>query len=220
MVRAGQVKLNGATARNPEAAVRLRQDRIEVDGAVVRPAERVYWMLNKSRSLVTTTDDELGRDTVYAKLPAGLPWISPVGRLDKASEGLLLFTNDTEWAARVTAPESHLEKVYHVQIGVAANAELLWELQNGVKVEAGEVLRAKRTQRIREGEKNSWIEIVLDEGKNRQIRRMLGAKEVEVLRLIRVAIGPLRLGDLAKGEARALSAGEKAEMDRALRKGR
>jgi 23S rRNA pseudouridine2605 synthase len=217
LVRAGRVKLNGMTARNPEAAVRMGKDRIEVDGAVVERAEKVYWMLNKPGNLVTTVADDEGRETVYAKLPKGLPWMSPVGRLDKASEGLLLFTNDTEWAARVTAPKSHLEKVYHVHNGVVADDVLLHELKHGVKVETCEVFRANDARRIREGEKNSWIEIVLDEGKNRQIRRMLEARGVEVLRLIRVAIGPLRLGDLAKGAARALSVAEKAAVDRAVR---
>ena len=95
--------MKGALTKNPESPVRLGKDRIEVDGVEVARAEKVYWMMNKPRSLVTTADDEKGRKTVYAKLPQGLPWMGPVGRLDKASEGLLLFTNDTEWAARVTS---------------------------------------------------------------------------------------------------------------------
>ncbi len=217
MIRAGRVRLKGAVTKNPEAAVRLGKDRIEVDGSPVFSAERIYWMLNKPRSLVTTADDEKDRETVYTKLPKDLPWMSPVGRLDKASEGLLLFTNDSEWAAKVTAPESHLDKTYHVQIGALATDELLRSLERGVTGADSEVLRAKRARRIREGEKNSWIELVLDEGKNRQIRRMLEVSGVEVLRLIRVTIGPLELGTLPKGEARALSAAEKSALDRALR---
>src|SRR5215472_13408214 len=173
LIRAGRVRLNGVTPRNPEAAVWLDRDRIDVDGVRVRRSEKVYWVLNKPRGLVTTTDDEQPRLTVYARLPAGLPWMGPVGRLDKASEGLLLFTNDSKWAARVTAPASHLPKTYHVQIDGIATDKLLGGLQAGVKVATGEVLRAKDARRIREGEKNSWLEIVLDEGKNRQIRRML-----------------------------------------------
>jgi 23S rRNA pseudouridine2605 synthase len=217
LIRAGRVRLKGGVTRNPEAPVRLAKDQIEVDGAEVVRAEKVYWMLNKPRSLVTTTDDEKGRETVYAKLPAGLPWMTAVGRLDKASEGLLLFTNDTEWSARITAPRSHLEKIYHVQIGAIAGEELLRGLRSGIMADDGEVLRATRVRRIREGEKNSWIEIVLDEGKNRQIRRMLEAYGIGILRLIRVAIGPLQLGALAKGEARALTGPEKASIDRVLR---
>lgn len=218
-VREGRVRLNGTVVKNPEAAVRLGKDRIEVDGAAVERAEKVYWMLNKPRSLVTTAEDEKERQTVYTAMPKELPWISPVGRLDKASEGLLLFTNDTEWAARITAPESHLEKRYHVQVKGHVGEGLLGELERGVVVDTGEVLRVKSARRIREGEKNLWVEVVLEEGKNRQIRRMLEARGLEVLRLIRVGIGPLQLGDLAKGAARVVSATEKAALDRALRPG-
>ncbi len=194
----------------------MGKDRIEVDGVEVKRARKIYWMLNKQRGLVTTAEDEQNRETVYAGLPEGLPWMAPTGRLDKASEGLLFFTNDSEWAARITAPESHLDKIYHAQIATVAGESLLTALMNGVSCDNGEVLRAKRATRIRAGEKNSWIEIVLDEGKNRQIRRMLEAFEVNVLRLIRVAIGPVELGQLEKGKSRELTAGEKQQMDRAL----
>src|SRR5262250_1071652 len=117
LIRAGRVKLNGAARRDPETPVRLGRDRIEVDGRRLRAAEKIYWMVNKPRGIVTSAEDEKGRETVYALLPAGMSWIGPVGRLDKASEGLLLMTNDTEWAARLTAPESRVDKTYHVQIG-------------------------------------------------------------------------------------------------------
>ena len=174
-------------------------------------------MLNKPKGLVTTANDEQGRETVYSKLPAGLPWMGPVGRLDKASEGLLLFTNDSEWAARITAPESHLDKTYQVQIAATADESLLQKLTNGVHSD-GDFLAAKAAQLLRCGDKNSWVEVVLNEGKNRQIRRMLEACSVEVLRLIRVAIGPLHLGSLGKGEARELTDLEKAALDHALKK--
>src|SRR5215468_10911366 len=107
LVRAGRVRLNGSSSKNPQAPVRLGYDRIEVDGRCVQGSEKAYWMLHKPRGLVTTADDERERETVYSKLPGGLSWMGPVGRLDKASEGLLLFSNDSEWAARITAPESH-----------------------------------------------------------------------------------------------------------------
>jgi 23S rRNA pseudouridine2605 synthase len=164
-------------------------------------------MLNKTRGTVTTADDERGRETVYEGLPPGLPWMAPVGRLDKATEGLLLFTNDSQWAARITAPETHLEKTYHVQIGAVVQDDLLRALEAGVPCGGG-VLRARLAKRIRAGEKNSWLEIVLDEGKNRQIRRMLEASGIEVLRLVRVAIGILELGTLGKGAARELTDSE------------
>lgn len=110
--------LNGKTCRKPEAPVRVGWDRIEVDGReLAADVKRHYLVLNKPRGVVTTAADEKGRKTVDAYLDKGLPWVAPVGRLDKASEGLLLFTNDSEWAARVLAPETHLAKTYHVQIG-------------------------------------------------------------------------------------------------------
>ena len=136
----------------------------------------------------------------------------PVGRLDKASEGLLILTNDTEWAARITAPESHVEKKYAVQIGAVADETLLGKLEAGVR-EGEELLRATRVKRVRAGEKNSWIEIVLEEGRNRQIRRMLEGCGVEVLRLIRVAIGGVELGTLAKGAAREMTRAEIQMLD-------
>ena len=134
-------------------------------------------------------------------------WLAPVGRLDKASEGLLLFSNDSVWAARLTDPASHLDKTYHVQIDTLADAELLARLREGI-VDAGETLALKSVRELRRGEKNSWLEIVLDEGRNRQIRRVLAAFGIGVLRLVRVAIGPIALGTLAKGEWRELSAEE------------
>jgi 23S rRNA pseudouridine2605 synthase len=143
--------------------------------------------------------------------------VAPVGRLDKASEGLLLLTNDSEWGARIAAPETHLDKTYHVQVGAVADEHFVQALMRGVQAQ-GEVLRAKRARCLRAGQKNCWLELILDEGKNRQIRRMTEAMGVEVLRLIRVAVGPLQLGNLAKGEHRALSVDEKRMLDRALRK--
>jgi 23S rRNA pseudouridine2605 synthase len=136
-----------------------------------------------------------------------LPFLSPVGRLDKASEGLLLFTNDTAWAARVTDPDSHLDKTYHVQIDCVADESLAREIVRGVQAD-DELLSAKSARVLRCGEKNSWLEIVLDEGRNRHIRRLLEALDIRVLRLMRVAIGPLELGTLPKGEFRFLTDSE------------
>ena len=212
--RGGQVCVNGYAVRNPEAPVRLGKDRVDVKGTPLRPAEKIFLVVNKPRGLVTTADDEKGRETVYSLLPDDLPWVAPVGRLDRASEGLLLFTNDSEWAARITDLGSHVDKTYHVQIGVVADARLLEALERGVETAASGALKAKRASLLRAGEKQSWVEIVLDEGKNRQIRRMLEGLGVDVLRLVRVAIGPLQLGDLAKGAYRDLRPDEKAALDR------
>ncbi len=133
LIRAGRVSLNGKVRRDPEARVRLERDRMEVDGQALATAARIYLMLNKPRGVVTTASDEKGRQTVYAFLDSALPWMAPVGRLDKASEGLLLLTNDSEWAAQVQAPSSHLNKTYHVQIDRVADAALLESLSRGRK---------------------------------------------------------------------------------------
>jgi 23S rRNA pseudouridine2605 synthase len=217
LIRDGKVRLNGTASRNPETPVRLGVDRIEVKGRLVESAEKIYLMLNKPRGIVTSAADEKGRNTVYSLLPKNVEWIAPVGRLDKASEGLLLITNDSEWAARVTDPATHLDKTYHVQVARVADARLLDSLLQGVQTPQGERLKVKDAKVLRAGEKNSWLEIVLDEGKNRHIRRMLDGLGVEVLRLIRVAIGPLQLGDLAKGTSRSLSEQEKKMLDHAMR---
>lgn len=216
LVRDGKVRLNGVLRSNPETPVHLTKDRIEVDGNQLKAAAKIYLVMNKPRGIVTTASDEKCRDTVYSLLGDDLPWVAPVGRLDKASEGLLLLTNDSEWAARVTAPETHLDKTYHVQIGVIADEWLLETLKAGIRTKEGETLKVKRASLLRKGERNSWLEIILDEGKNRHIRRTLAALDIEVLRLIRVAIGPLALGELAKGGVRALTGEEKLAMDRAM----
>jgi 23S rRNA pseudouridine2605 synthase len=217
LIRAGRVKLNGALRRDPETPVHIEKDRIEMDGNPLAKSERIYFVLNKPRGVITTASDEKDRETVYDYLPAKIPWVAPVGRLDMASEGLLLLTNDSEWAARIIAPETHLAKTYHVQIGAIADENLLDALRNGIRSsENGELLRVKRASILRSGERNSWIEIVLDEGKNRQIRRMLERFQIEVLRLVRVAIGSLTLGDLAKGKTRAIQKEEKQALDRAM----
>ncbi len=226
LIRAGRVSLNGKICRDPEAATGTSVQ-IAVDGEIVGASQKVYFMLNKTRGVVTTAADEKGRETVYGLLTAKsdddgqqkeFPWVAPVGRLDKASEGLLLLTNDSEWAARIAAPETHLEKTYHVQLAAVADDEFVRDLVRGVKAKDGEVLRARHASRLRAGEKNCWLEIILDEGKNRQIRRMMEARGVEVLRLIRVAIGPLRLGELVKGDYRALTTAEKRMLDEAMRR--
>jgi len=217
LIRGGHVRLNGAISRDQEAPVRLGSDRVDVHGAAVAFAQKIYLMLNKPRGLVTTASDEKGRGTVYECLDHGPPWLGPVGRLDKASEGLLLMTNDTAWAGRITAPETHLDKTYHVQVNTVVDEAVLDAMRRDVKVGRGGELRAKRVDVLRRGERNSWLVVTLDEGRNRHIRRMLDALGLDVLRLVRVSIGPLVLGDLAKGAYRALTAEEKKAMDAAMR---
>lgn len=216
LIRAGRVKLNGSVRRDPEARVRPERDRMEVDGQPLAVSARIYLMLNKPRGVVTTASDEKGRQTVYSFLDSAQPWVAPVGRLDKASEGLLLLTNDSEWAAQVQSPASHLDKTYHVQIDRVADSALLESLGKGVRTEEGEFLRVSAVRILRGGKRNSWLEIVLDEGRNRHIRRMLSSLGVAVLRLVRVVIGPLPLGELPKGRVRALTGDEKHAIDKAL----
>jgi len=207
-VRAGRVQVNDRVVRDAEFPVRQGLDRIRIDGLSTAPAGRLVLMVNKPRGLVTTTNDEQGRDTVYKCFAgAALPWVAPVGRLDKASEGLLLFTNDPAWAARITDPKTGPSKTYHVQIDRLPDGDLLAKLEHGALLD-GERLKAKSARCLRAGHRNAWLEIVLAGGRNRQIRRMLEAFDVSVLRLVRVAIGPLSLGELPKGQWRALTGRE------------
>ncbi len=203
--------------RDEETWVDLERDRIKVDGQPVTSKTKIYLMLNKPRGMVSTRSDEEGRETVYDCLKREeLPWVAPVGRLDKASEGLLLFTNDTRWATRILSPETHLDKTYHVQVDWRGDEELLQRMVKGVPTEEGDFLRAKRVTLLRQGTRNSWLELVLDEGKNRHIRRLLSALGVNVLRLIRVAIGPLKLGSLGKGAFRHLTKEERDSLTEAV----
>lgn len=215
LIRAGRVRLNGQVAGDPETPVRMSRDRIEADGKPVTAQSKRYLMLNKPRGVVTTASDEQGRETVFEYVPDGF-YVAPVGRLDKASEGLLLLTNDSEWGARIAAPETHLDKTYHVQVSGEVTPAMLEAMREGVHTPEGERLRARSADILRRGPKNTWLVVVLDEGKNRQIRRILDGLGVEVLRLVRVAIGPLQLGALAKGACRPLARHEKEILDRAM----
>jgi 23S rRNA pseudouridine2605 synthase len=211
-VRSGRVRVNGKLVRDPEFPVRQGADQLTLDGRAVAAAARVVLMLNKPRGLVTTRQDEQGRATVYQCLAgAELPWLAPVGRLDKASEGLLLFTNDPAWAARLTDPASGPDKTYHVQIDRLPDPALLAQFTRGVLID-DVLLGFKSARCLRAGARHAWLEIVLDEGRNRQIRRVLEASGVSALRLLRVAIGNLALGTLAKGKWRQLSAAEIASL--------
>ena len=208
LVSAGRVSIGGRIITDPEFPVFDVGQPIAIDGVAPHEDRRHYLALNKPRGLVTTTRDERGRDTVYSCLDgAGLPWLAPVGRLDKASEGLLLFSNDPVWAAGVTHPASGPHKVYHVQVACIPNADVLATLSRGV-VDKGELLSIASVTLLRSGGRNAWLEITLEEGRNRHIRRLLEAHGIAVLRLIRVAIGPLPLGELKPGAWRLLSAEE------------
>lgn len=217
LVRAGRVRLDGRTIRDPEYPADLQRAIVEIDGVEPSAVVPRHLMLNKPRGLVTTSRDERGRETVYRCLDGArldgepIGHVAPVGRLDKASEGLLLFTNDPQWAARITDPATGPDKTYHVQVDRIPDVAQLRAMHDGIECD-GLLLRAKSAVLLRAGEKNAWLEIVLDEGRNRQIRRLLEALDIGVLRLMRTAIGNLELGDLPKGQWRELTAGEVAAL--------
>lgn len=211
-IREGRVRLAGRVILDPEHPTSIGESAILIDAVPAAAPAPVYLMLNKPRGLVTTASDERGRDTVYRCFDgADLGWIAPVGRLDKASEGLLLFSNDPAWAARIADPATGPDKTYHVQVEGLPPAAALDAMVCGREV-AAEWLRAKSVRLLREGGKNAWLEIVLDEGRNRQIRRLFAALDIEVLRLVRVAIGDLALRELPKGQWRLLTAEEAASL--------
>jgi 23S rRNA pseudouridine2605 synthase len=217
LVTAGRVRVNGSVVRDVSHRVIPERDAIEVDGTAVARAEPRYVMLNKPRGLVTTRDDPQGRATIYECLSgADLPFLAPVGRLDKASEGLLLLTNNSRWSARLLDPASHVDKVYHVQVRTTDPAAVQSRIEQGVAdAESGEPLTVKRITLLRTGSRSgAWFEVTLDEGRNRQIRRLFEAIGVEVQRLIRVAVGPLVLGTLPKGEWRFLTSAEVRALSR------
>jgi len=211
LVEAGRVRVNGAVVRDLARRIVPERDLIEVDGKRVGRPERVYLALNKPRGLVTTRDDPQGRATIYECLTdSSLPFVAPVGRLDKASEGLLLLTNDSRWSSHLLDPASHIDKIYHAQLRALVDDALIARVADGVvDAETGERLTVKHVSLLRTGSRSTaWLEITLDEGKNRHIRRVFAALGVEVLRLVRVAIGPLALGTLAKGDWRRLTGDE------------
>jgi 23S rRNA pseudouridine2605 synthase len=181
--------------------------KLRVDGIPVAAAAPVYVALFKPRGYVTTARDERGRPTVYDLLPAGLPWVAPVGRLDQASEGLLLLTNDSAWAARVSAPDCAVTKHYDVQVAPLPDEATLAALRAGID-DGGERLAAQAVSVLRSGGRRAWLRFELRGGRNRQIRRMCAAVGLDVLRLVRVAIGGLGLGELRAGQSRPLGAAD------------
>jgi 23S rRNA pseudouridine2605 synthase len=221
LVREGHVILRGKPVRDPESPA-YENDEILIDGTPVTASDFVYFAMNKPRGIVTTASDEKGRKTVmdlfreeFAKMYPGkpMPHIAPVGRLDAASEGLLLFTNDTKWADDILTDASHL-KIYRVQVKGKPSAADLSQMEKGFNVaprvfgEKEEFMHAERAVLHSDGEKNCWLEITLSEGKNREIRRMLAHLGYEVLRLMRIQFDKFKLEDLKPGKIKIIQNSE------------
>jgi 23S rRNA pseudouridine2605 synthase len=201
-VRAGEVRVDGRVVTDPLSWVDLGQQRITRAGREA-PVERLSLALHKPRSVVTTRRDERGRRTVYDLLPPGLPWVFPAGRLDADSQGLLILTNDSSLATLITEPERHVPKTYHVRVRGCPDDEVLSRLRDGVELSDGRT-RPTRVRLLRRGKTDCWLEVILTEGRNRQVRRMLAAVGHRVRSLVRVAIGEYTLGDLPAGMCRRL----------------
>jgi 23S rRNA pseudouridine2605 synthase len=206
-IEAGRVKVDGHTVRWPARRIDPRRDRVTVDGRRVGDdTERIVIVLHKPAGLITTRDDPRGRPTIYQLLDDVGRWVFPVGRLDQDTTGLLVLTNDHQLGQRLTDPDHHVAKTYHVLVEGHPDAEALEALRSGVTLADGTATRPARVRALGGARGNrTWLEIILTEGKNRQVRRMCAQVGHDVVSLTRVAIGRLRLGELAPGEWRRLT---------------
>jgi 23S rRNA pseudouridine2605 synthase len=207
LVRAGRVRVDGVVVRDPARWVRFGIQRIEVDRERATPRAKLYLALHKPVGCVTTRRDPDGRKTVYDLLGDVAQWIAPIGRLDRDTSGLLLFTNDTDFAARLLDPASKVAKRYRVEARGRLDDDALERLRRGVELSDGPTLPARVTL-LRRSKERTIFELAIVEGRNRQVRRMVECVESKVLKLARVAIGGLELGALAPGAHRELGARE------------
>jgi 23S rRNA pseudouridine2605 synthase len=205
----GRVKVNGKVVRDPDQWVDMQRDRVRLDDEPLQARERVYVLLYKPTGYLTTYKDPKGRPTVYELLAGVGTFVSPVGRLDLDTSGLLLMTNDTQFAERVTNPASHVPKTYLVKASPALTDAQLQQLRDGIELADG-MTRPAVVTRLRESSKYTHFEITLTEGRNRQVRRMVEALAARVLKLVRVKIGPVAIGSLPIGKWRLLTRSELA----------
>jgi 23S rRNA pseudouridine2605 synthase len=208
-VVAGRVTLNDRVVRDPDHPCHPERDRITVDGRPVRPARKVYFALNKPVGCITTARDPEGRPTAYDLLPPGTEGAQAVGRLDADTEGLLLFTNDTEFAARVSDGKSGVEKEYEAVLEGRPDRSALRRFERGIVLE-GTMTRPARAAVLEEGDGFTRVRVVITEGKNRQVRRMWEALGHPVRTLRRTRIGPILLGGLPSGRTRRVREDERA----------
>ena len=206
-IGAGRVRVNGKVVQNPDHWIDLDRDRVTLDGKPLRAAPKTYILLYKPKGYLTTWRDPQGRPTVYDLLQGFGAWLSPVGRLDLDTSGLLLMSNDTELAERVANPDHKVPKTYQVKAATLLTDEQLDRLRRGVELRDGPT-RPAEVARLRDSGKHTHLEITISEGRNRQVRRMLEAVDSKVLKLVRTAIGPIRIGDLQIGKWRELSSDE------------
>ena len=206
-IGAGRVRVNGKVIQNPDHWVDTKLDRVTLDGKPLKAASKVYVLLYKPKGYLTTYRDPEGRPTVYDLVPELGQWVAPVGRLDLDTSGLLILTNDTDFAERITNPEHKVPKTYQIKASTVLTDQKLEELRRGVVLTDGPTLPAKVT-RLRDSEKFTVLEMTISEGRNRQVRRMLEAVESRVRKLVRTAIGPIRIGDLPIGKWRDLTPDE------------
>jgi 23S rRNA pseudouridine2605 synthase len=213
-IAAGRVRINGVVVRGPARRLDPRRDRVTVDGRRVGDdTERVVFALHKPTGVITSRHDPRGRRTVYDLIGDLGRWVFPVGRLDQDTSGLLVLTNDHRLGQRLTDPEEHVPKTYHALVAGVPSAATLVALRGGVTLPDGTVTRAARVRAIGTvPRERTWLEIVLTEGKNRQVRRMCAQVGHEVVALARVRIGSFTLGDLAAGEWRRLTPEETEQL--------
>jgi 23S rRNA pseudouridine2605 synthase len=205
LIRAGRLNVNGKVERDPERWVWPERDVVHLDGERLRPLPRTYLLLYKPKGVITSHGDPDGRKTIYDLLGASGRWVAPVGRLDKDTSGLLLLTNDTEFGHAVMSPGSHVPKTYMVKLNALMNDELIAQLARGVEMKRGDWAQPKSVRRLEDRGKYTWLEIVLTEGKNREVRRMIEAVGFKALKLVRTRIGPLTLEGLEVGKWRPLT---------------
>ena len=206
-VHAGRVKVNGKVTRNPDQWVDMERDRVRFDDQPLVARERVYVLLYKPTGYLTTYKDPDGRPTVYDLIADVGTFLSPVGRLDLNTSGLLLMTNDNRFAERVTNPDSHVPKTYLVKASTLRTDAQLRQLSDGIELADGPT-RPATVRRLRNSEKYTHFEITLTEGRNRQVRRMVEALGAKVLKLVRVKVGPVGIGTLPIGKWRLLTPAE------------
>jgi len=234
-IRAGRLKVNGRVVRDPETWVDSERSAIHFDGTRVKPARRIYLLLYKPKGVITSHGDPERRKTVYDCLARSgarergrsrgrdggqLPskpeqmrrWVFPVGRLDKDTSGVLLMTNDTEFADFVTNPQSRVPKTYLVKTSGLMSDDVIAQLSGGVVMKRGDAAHPLGVRRLEDRNKYTWLEVVLTEGKNREVRRMIEAVGFKVLKLVRTRVGPLTFEGLEVGSWRMIDAAEIAAL--------